>query len=110
MTVNPVPRNPIAVLQEAKQLDKGLHLLRGRRGLIEVAHQAYSYSVFVGPVSPGAATVCSCFLIEPAECDLDLAVAAVCPVAYDKIVADSFPVVAFSMPLVEYGHIAVSCA
>jgi hypothetical protein len=45
-------------------------------------------------------------LLSPAKCYFYLPVTAVCTVADNKIVAYSFPMIAFSMPFVEYGGVS----
>jgi hypothetical protein len=54
--------------------------------------------------------MCAGSLLAPAKRDLNLAVVAVAAVTYDEIIADTLPVIAFSVPLVKYGRISVACA
>ena len=74
--------------------------------MIKVPYQADTHRLFVGPVVRCLA-VCSRKLATPPERNLNLAVAAVGSIAYDKIVADSLPVPYFPVLSVKNTCIAV---
>jgi len=107
MTVNTAFRNPVTVLKKTDQFHERLHLLCSRRCVVEITHKTNSYSFFICPVVRCLA-MGSGKLLSPAECNLNLAITTIASVAYNKIVSDAFPMIAFSVLLVKYSRIAVS--
>lgn len=99
-------RDSISLLQEAGQFQKGLHLSGGGPGVIEIADEADAYRIFVCPVA-GSLAVCPRSLLAPAKCNLYLPVAAVGAVAYQKIVANTVPVVLFPVQFIENSGISI---
>jgi hypothetical protein len=47
-------------------------------------------------------------LLAPAKRDLNLTVVAVAAVTYDKVIADTVPVIALSVPFVKYGCVSTA--
>jgi hypothetical protein len=47
-------------------------------------------------------------LLAPAKRSLNLTIVTSAAVTYDKIIADTIPVIAFSVPFVKYGCISVA--
>lgn len=109
MTVNTAFWNAVASLQKSGQFHKRPHLPGGRGLMIEITHQTNPHGIPVGPVACSPAAMGTCDLIVPAKSHFNLSVTTVSTVAYNKIVTNTLPVVTFSVPLVEYGDIAVVC-
>jgi len=106
MAINTAFRNSISLLEKANQFQKGLHLLFRRYCAIEIANKADSYPISIGPIV-GRFTMSSGNLLSPAKRYLNLAITAVTTIAYNKIVANPFPMLPFSMPFAKYSCISV---
>ena len=77
--------------------------------MIEIADEANAYGIFIGPITRCSSAVGAGYLSSPAKCYFNLAVTAVSPITYHKIVANSIPVVLFTVHLVKDGCISGFC-
>jgi hypothetical protein len=72
----------------------------------EITNKANPYPISIRPIVGRASTMSAGNLLSPAKSNLNLAVTTVCAVAYNKIVANTFPMVPFPMPFVKYSCIS----
>ena len=109
MSVDTALRNSISSLQKANQFHKRPHLLGRWCRVVEITNKADSYAVLIGPITGRPSAMGAGHLSLPAECRFDLTIPTVGPVADNKMVADPFPLILFSVYSVKDGSISIFC-
>ena len=75
--------------------------------MLEIANETNSDAVHVGPIIRGPSTMSAGSLLSPAERHFDLAVATVCAVTDNEIIAHAVPVVFLSMHSVKDRRVSI---